>query len=343
MELPGVDGLRVPARFWMMALMGLVIVMGMSVARLLAARSRGAVAAIVATSAVALLADGWTTIRVAAAPERPPAPEQLRGKTVLTLPLGDITADANAVFSAVMGGWQAVNGYSGFAPAYYEAIRVEAAEENSTLFRVFRATRDLHVVVRDDASIFQRIVETQPDAELVVHGNGHFQYKLPKQSTPITGARAAGMKLTPHALDASCSPELAANVLDADLTTRWSCGPQRDGQQLAIDFGGTVTVGAVVTALGRFTGEFPRQLLVETSQDATAWERAWTGNIAGTVMLAAVDKPHVVPATVSFMPRQARFIRLRQLTGDAVFDWSIAELEVWSDSESSVMHSLGSP
>jgi hypothetical protein len=343
MELPGIAGLRTPARFWMMAVMGLVVVMSVSLARLLATQSRRAAAALSALATFALLADGWTTIPVAAAPERPPAPERLRGETVLTLPLGDIIVDANAVFSAVTGGWRAVNGYSGFAPAYYEAIRVESVEENSALFRVFRTAGDLHVIVRDDAWTFRQIVEAQPSAELVALSGGRRQYRLPQRGDPVAGARASGMKLTPRAMNASCSSALAENVLDADLTTRWSCGPQREGQELAVDFGGIVTVGAVVNALGKFTGDFPRRLLVETSRDGTAWERAWTGSMAGAAMSAAVEKPRVVPATAAFTPRQARFMRLRQLSRDEVFDWSIAELEVWSDSESFIIHSLRIP
>jgi hypothetical protein len=333
MELPGVEGLRVPARFWMMALTGLVIVMGFSVARLLAERSRRTAGAIVAAAAFALLADGWTTIRAAPAPERPPAPERLRGETVLMLPLGDLLVDVNAVFSAVTGGWKTVNGYSGFAPAYYDAVRVESAEENSALFDVLRATDDLHVVVPDDSSMFRSIVEAQPYAELVAHKGGRLQYRLPQRSSSVAVSRAAGTKLRPRAVHASCSPELAADVLDADLGTRWSCGPQREGQELAIDFGSIVTVGAIVNVLGEFTGDFPRQLLVETSQDGVFWEHAWTGSVAAAARSAAIDLPRSVPVTAAFMPRQARFVRLRQLARDEFYDWSIAELEVWSDSE----------
>jgi hypothetical protein len=333
MELPGVDGLRVPARFWMVALTGLVIVMGILVARLLAGRSRRAVAAIVGAAAVALLADGWTTIQAAAVPEKLAAPERLRGETVLVLPVGDLYVDVKATFSAVTEGWKSVNGYSGFAPAYYEAIRAEMSEENSTLFGLLRASDDLHVIVPADEPVFRRMVEAQPHAELVAHENGHLQYKLPRQGGLVSAASlAAGAKLEPRSIAASCSPQSAAYALDADLTTRWNCGPQREEREISVDLGAIVRVGAIVHALGEFAGEFPRQLVVETSRDGSTWEEAWMGNMLGAVLPAAVDDPDAMPATVAFVPRAARFVRLRQPARERPFDWSITELEIWSDS-----------
>jgi hypothetical protein len=332
MELPGVDGLRVPARFWMVALTGLIIVMGISAARLLAGRSRRPAAAIVVVAAFALLADGWTSIRAAAAPEPPPAPERLRGETVLVLPAGDIFVDVDAAFSAVNGGWKSINGYSGFAPAYYEAIRVEAVEEDSLLFGLLRTAGDLHVIVPDDAAMFRRTLEAQPHVEFVAHGRGRLQYRLPRQSGPAS-ARAAGLKLKPRGVTASCAPQLAGYALDANLTTRWGCGPQSVDQEITIDAGGIVQVGAIVCALGKFAGEFPRHLVVETSRDGAVWEGAWAGNMAGAVLAAAVDDPRVMPATAAFVPRQARFVRLRQPAQHRAVEWSITELEVWSDSE----------
>jgi hypothetical protein len=50
-------------------------------------------------------------------------------------------------------------------------------------------------------------------------------------------------------------------------------------------------------------------------------------------LAAAVDDPRVMPATAAFVPRQARFVRLRQPAQHRAVEWSITELEVWSDSE----------
>ena len=42
---------------------------------------------------------------------------------LLALPVGDLYPDLASAYRAVMGGWQSINGYSGYEPGYYEALR----------------------------------------------------------------------------------------------------------------------------------------------------------------------------------------------------------------------------
>jgi hypothetical protein len=130
----------------------------------------------------------------------------------------------------------------------------------------------------------------------------------------------------------SCSDQMLPLVIDRDYGTRWECGPQRPAQEITVDLARTATVGTVVPALGRFPTDYPRHLRVETSIDGASWQTAWDAG----VLAEAIEAEFVDPATnrlvVSFAPRPARYVRLRLMSGDDVWYWSIAELEVWSGS-----------
>jgi hypothetical protein len=133
-------------------------------------------------------------------------------------------------------------------------------------------------------------------------------------------------------LTASCAPEGLGFAVDGNPETSWVCGPQTADQQIAIDLGQVVTVGAIVHALGALGADFPRQLAIETSTDGATWAPAWTGSPAGGVLFAALREPRATRLTLTFPARQARLIRLRQTGRDEKNYWSIAEVEVWGES-----------
>jgi hypothetical protein len=86
----------------------------------------------------------------------------------------------------------------------------------------------------------------------------------------------------------------------------------------------------IVPALGVFPTDYPRHLIVETSADGTAWDRAWDKGTLVEAFEAVAREPRRVPMVIHFTPRPARYARLRLMSRDDVWYWSIAELEVWS-------------
>jgi hypothetical protein len=91
-------------------------------------------------------------------------------------------------------------------------------------------------------------------------------------------------------------------------------------------------VGAVVNDLGSFSWLFPAALAVETSEDGTLWNPAWSGAVFERTILAAMADPRRLRIVVAFPPRPARYIRMRAASGGNDAPWTIAELEVWSAS-----------
>jgi len=84
MHLPGLEGLRVPSRFWMMTVIALSTIAGLSMAAVLKHRSRRTVAVVVLVAGIGLVLDGWTaSFPVAAAPALAPSAARLAGTVVL--------------------------------------------------------------------------------------------------------------------------------------------------------------------------------------------------------------------------------------------------------------------
>jgi hypothetical protein len=303
--LPGVGNLRVPARFWMMTVLCLAIVAGLLAADLLQTRTRRTANVLVALAAMLLLLDGWVTIPVAAVPPPVAEAQQLRGAPVLVQPAGDASRDIAVVFHAVTGGWRSINGFSGYEPGYYEALRTLSQAGDPLAFDAFRRFGDVLVEERGTVRRLPAGAAGAPPASL-------------------------GQRLEANALEASCSPEGMPLATDADMDTRWVCGVQDSDQHITFDLGRVADVGAIVHALGPLGADFPRHLIVETSPDAATWAPAWEGSPAALVLVAALDAPRSTRVSIPFLPRPARYVRLRQTGRHERNYWSIAELEVWT-------------
>ena len=241
--------------------------------------------------------------------QSPPAPADapsLRGAPVIVLPAGQLDRDIASVYHAVTGGWTVINGFSGYEPGYYEALRTLSQAGDARLFEPF--------VRQDDV--------------IVVEGGA--VRRIPRDTAAAVESPPQGRRLRARARDASCSPEGMSLATDGDIQTRWVCGVQSADQQISLDLGGPATVGTVVHALGSLGADFPRHLIVETSLDGTTWEGAWEGSPAAAVLSAAMAAPRETRVVIAFAPRLAHHVRLRQTGRHERNYWSIAEVEVWT-------------
>ena len=330
MLMPGMDSLRVPARFWMMTVLCLSVLAGFAAHALLRRRSRTVGATFAAVVVAGFLADGWATVPAARVLPPPPDAEVLRDGVVLTLPLGsNRDIDINAQLMAVTGGWKSVNGFSGYEPFHYGQLRRASSDEDPHLFAAFVRRGDLHVVTAPNAGRLVDLVERQPGVVHVGGADGWRQYRIPRRGAHSPAA-VTGSPLPIRAVSASCSAEMLPLLTDGDWTTRWHCGPQTAGQALTVDLGAVTTVAAVVPALGDFRTDQPRRLAVELSIDGLEWREVRNGDVRIEMLEAEIEAPLRNRVVVPFAPGQARYVRLRQTANDDVFYWSIAELEVWS-------------
>jgi len=327
MLLPGGDGLRVPARFWMVAVLCLAAVIAVFLAELTKRHGSTFTRMAVPLMAVLVLADGW----VSAIPAQPlppdvPNPAALVGRTVLNLPAGDYP-DIAAQYRAVRGGWHAVNGYSGFLPPYYPILVNASNEDVPGILDAFVPYGDIDVVVARDAANQQAVMRQQPGVIITGENAAFTQFRVrgrPERS------REGGVRLQIAALSSACEAPALRQALDGNVDTYWVCGPELDEQQLTIDLGNVQAVGAVLHDEGPQAGNFPRRLAIETSEDGATWAPAWAGNAWGPAISAAMRNPKANHIWFVFEPRPARYVRLTHPREAQHYTWAIADLEVWS-------------
>ena len=330
--LPGGSGLRVPSRFWLMTTLCLSVVAGLTVSQLLA-RRRPRTAALWAVLLVAgVLSDGWAPIPAVPVPRHFPDEAALRGRTVLWLPVGQLD-DFWPQYLAVVGGWHSVNGYSGWEPRYYEALRQGARFELDGLFDPFLARGDLFVVVGSDTPRLRDLVERQPGVQRIAERNGVLEYRLPRRPRPAGLSAPAETPVRIARVTSSCLSLSAPLAIDHNVDTRWVCGPQSGRESFEADLGAPFEVTSVRYALGRYIGDFPRDLVIETSVDGEMWEPARTGDVVAASIEGHLADPLLGTTTLRFPPRVARHVRLRQVGQDDRANWSIGELEIWGSAE----------
>jgi hypothetical protein len=325
-SLPGVGGMRVPARFWLLTVICLTTVAGLLMARLFARRSRRARAGILVVVGCALLADSWAAPIPAPAPPMTVAnPEVLRDQVVLHVPV-EPYPDLAATWRAVTGGWKSVNGYSGYAPNYYTALTVASKIGDETMFAPFRRDHDLHVVVDDSAGDALAIVGRQPGAALTARRNGFTQYRLPRRADESTDT--PGHVVPIASLRSSCAGASASLARDGDERTRWECLQDAEQHGLVADVGAARALSAVVYSVGPYAWNVPTQLRIETSTDGVAWLLVRTGSILGALIEGGLADADALRAVLPFPVHTARYVRVRPINQSADFGWFVSEIEV---------------
>ena len=123
-------------------------------------------------------------------------------------------------------------------------------------------------------------------------------------------------------------------ALDNDIETRWGTGhPQCPGMCFEVDFGEVVEIAGLNVKLGKYRTDFPRSLNILFSKDGNEWfSHRGCGRIFETLIFYANHVLGFDPAEKYYFrePFSARYMKLCQEGTDTMFDWSIAELEVFS-------------
>jgi hypothetical protein len=306
MALPGFSNVRAPARFAMLAELCLSVAAALAFVRIRDWLPRRFAAAFAIVALCGAVADGWIlALPLADLPPRFAPLESTREGAVVELPVGDVVGDIAALYRSMYHRRPTVNGYSGFVPIHYRVLRI--------------------AIDADGPGAFDAMTSRGPLA--VAGGPGG-----PLVTIPAAGhaePEPTGRPLPVHALAAGTVVIDRAPLADGDPLTRWDSGrPQHGNETITIDLGSIRRVDGVTLAIGPYLGDFPRSLVVETSEDGASWSTRWSGRGAAKAVAAAVRDPHMVPLTFGFPSASTRWIRLRQLGMDPVVHWSIAELAV---------------
>ncbi|MEO5741236.1 MAG: discoidin domain-containing protein [Vicinamibacterales bacterium] len=331
MYLPGFNSLRVPARFWMTVTLCLAVIGAIVFARLTERLGRMALLA-AGIVAFGILADTWmAAMPLAETPKTFPALKCAQdGGPIVELPLGYTYPDVAAMYRQMSHGRPLVNGYSGYFPPHYAALRFGLTLRDHDVLTELAARGVTNVIVDrepDPDGRWDNYVASYPQAMLVCTEGKQSLYRL----SPVEAVKRSAATGTPipiAVIRPNVNEGAATAMTDQDRTTRWESGPQSNRTAVEIDLGGTRTVAGIDLLLGPFVEDFPRGLLIEVSEDGESWREVWQGGSAGLAFAGAFESPREVPLRYRFPPTPARMLRMKLTKNDDTYYWSIAEMKV---------------
>jgi hypothetical protein len=180
-ELPGAQSIRVPARAWLPAALSLAMLVGFGTASVLRRYPRHA-RALVGLLALLIVTEGWSFDGTMAVPRPMRQGAIPEGAIVLDLPIEEGFVGAAPQYRAVVGGYRAVNGYSGYEPAHYYPLRRAIADFQPDALDRYRRVADLYVITRPELDLpVGRWVESLPGAEHLFDVGDARVYRLPQR------------------------------------------------------------------------------------------------------------------------------------------------------------------
>ncbi len=325
--LPGMDGVRVPARFWMLGVLCLAVTAALGV-RLLVQRWPRAATVLPALAIAGLLIDAWPT-PLPMAPRPQERPNHAAADFRLDLPLGP-DYDTLALFRATAHGRPLMNGYSGYFAPHYWSMRRLLAERNAAAIDRLSEYGAIEIMVDHELDVdgrWRQFVGSLSRAQRVHEASTYTSFLVPRRAERTTAPSGASLPFT--VASASVNVDRAHEVHDGNLYTRWHAGrEQRRGDSLTVDLAGEREIVGVELLIGGYVTDYARELVVSTSTDGETWTDAWTGPTAWLAFSGGLDRPRDMPITIPLGPVRARFLRFTQVGTELVNYWTVAELRV---------------
>jgi hypothetical protein len=329
MLVPGVDGVRVPARFWTLATMCMSIAAALAVAHI-GGRWRSMRPMLPAVAAVIMLVESWPqplTLEL----EPSPRPAYARANVRLELPFSP-GHDLIVLYRGIEHRRPLVNGYSGYFAPHYGSLQYLLERHDPMVLAHLTSLGALEVVVdhaQDPTGEWRAYIGRQPEAEVAHRTNDATTFRLPRSTGTYALPKFSGQPLPISSVVASRYQDLVVNMTDGDRVTRWHTGGPQSATQVTIDLGSVKQVAGLETQLSGYVADFPRLLMIEVSEDGVAWKQVWAGPTAFAAYLAALEDPLLVPLRIAVPASPARFVRLSQTSSDPVYYWTIAELRLY--------------
>jgi hypothetical protein len=329
------ESVRVPARFAMPAILALSAAAALAYARLTPRRASapGISTAIACAIAAAILADSWTRpIPVFEPPAAwPPDVSAANLASFVELPLGETMHDVAAMYRSTMIDRPTINGYSGYFPPDYEALRMALEERDESALDYLAARGPVLVVVeRAWPNSTERIdwLRANPNAKAVAENAGAVWFVV-TGAPPPAQTRCGGLPIPIVGLKGRTGPVSLPLVTDGDDDTFWITEKgQEAGDVLTIDLGRAAQACSIRLSLGWHVVLFPRRMSVSTSEDGESWATSFDGKLGGAAIAAAVAQPRAAVLELPLSSQPTRFIRLRIETDQPKIPWIVTELEV---------------
>jgi hypothetical protein len=352
--VPGLEGLRVPARFAVVVYVALAVLAAYGAARLLdrvrAPTIRGALVLVLGAVTIAegymgpLPLERIPSAQMAgdrAAYEwlatQPPGP-------MVELPLGDPDPAVRYQLRTLIHGNRIVNGYSGYGSALQDFLRGPPSTEGGATgdqLALFRALGLRYVVIHgqlyaDPAAAGQMVDAMRAQAVHVARVTTRGPVSIVELGAGAPGRlpKPAGTEIPRVSLTLSASHNTAALplVVDGNDATRWLSGAQQDGSEwIHIGFDRLRRPSFLRLAMDRRSfGDYPRRLEIEASTDGRTFTPLFAGSVLAPFALSLIEQPVSPRIDLPLPPTEATALRIRQ-TGRAVRNWywSVHEIQLW--------------
>ncbi len=285
LKLPGLFALRDPTRFATLAVFCLALVATTALARIVERHERRG-AAIVLVAAAGVLWDGWLApFPIPEAPVSLALPAEASGAAVLELPVGE-EQDTSAMYRGMSHRRPVVNGYSGYRPPHYFAVRSGLLRGEADVLDALRERGPLLVLVdgsAKDAEALRELTQSGAGVRSLGEQQGRSAYLMARQEPrpePVLGARLPARLV--HG-----SPQRAVFELERP-------GP----------------LGGVLLHFGAGVSGLPAAVTVETGE-AGSWTIHWRGPVAGRALRGALREPRRVPVVIETPGASGRLFRIR--------------------------------
>lgn len=329
MMLPGVDGVRVPARFWVLGTLCLAVAAGLAL-RQLSSRWPRAARALPIVACTLVLAESWPRpIQMWEPPQE--RPSHTRAVARLELPINP-AHDLRTLYRAISHQRPLLNGYSGYFAPHYWALQYLLDRHDPAVLTRLSALGSIEIVIdhnRDEGGDWRAFVAAHPQVEQVYSDREYTAYRLARGEQVKPLPDVVGPVVPIVSLAAEANRGLVGAMTDGDIISRWHAGrAQEAGDFFTADLGGPHDVTGVRMVIGGYVADFPRRLTIETSVDGQAWSEAWSGNTSLMAFSAALQDPGRITLPFPFAARAARYMRFTQTGNEGTYYWSIAELQV---------------
>ena len=118
-------------------------------------------------------------------------------------------------------------------------------------------------------------------------------------------------------------------LTDRNPRTWWTTvHAQQVGDTLTLELGRKARPCAVVVSVGEYRRNYPRKLIVETSETGVDWTIVATERTAGLTMRGALRDPRTIPIEIALTRSTARFVRLRIDESHPTVPWLVTDVEV---------------
>lgn len=359
--VPGLDGLRVPARIGLLVILALAVLAAIGAASLLSRLKPGwHRSGVVVTLGALIVAEGYAgrlptpSFHPLGRPVDRSVWQWLASHppgAILALP-GDVDEYTESVlrqqYGTLVHRRPLVNGFSGYQPPLLGLLTGPYAHPFTTLeglpaaLDLLRAIGARYIVVSQneyrDHNTGLAMVEAllaQPTTRVVHQATfGHtWIFELRPDAAPARMEERDLRLVPPSAFTAAASheSERLALAFDGDLETRWLSRQPQSGQEwIALEFESPRNVGGVQLVLGeRSFFDYPRELVIECDDEKLGLRELYRGVPLKEFGLGLLRSAIFPSIDVHLPDNHARTLRLRQVGHARTPYWSIHELRIW--------------